>query len=510
MAKSFTQLLEALPPAMLLRVNGDASVRAPVEEDHRALRPGGLFVARRGLVADGHDYIPQAIAGGAAVLVTERAIEGLTLPRAQVRDAGEALGYLAAAWHDFPARRLHISGVSGTNGKTTTATLLHRILQRATAGRVGLVSTVAAELGDRRADTGLHVTTPGAPQVQALLAQMCANGLTHCVLEMTSHGLAQGRLNGVTLELAVLTNITHEHLDFHGSFAAYRAAKARMLRLLQPERGVALLNADDAQTAWMAQQAPGAVFTFGSGADAGLRARRIRHTPQDTRFEAVQQPAGSALEITSRLAGDFNVSNCLAAIAAARCIAGVNDGHIAQGIAALEGVPGRMERVQAGQNFSAIVDFAHTPDALEKALLAGRSLLAPGGRLIVVFGCAGLRDREKRRLMPAIAARLADLSVFTAEDPRTESLDAILADMAQACVAAGGAEGRSFVRVADRARALLYACRLARAGDVVLACGKGHEQSMCFGETEHPWDERRALRAALGGVALPLLPTAAS
>ena len=169
-----------------------------------------------------------------------------------------------------------------------------------------------------------------------------------------------------------------------------------------------------------------------------------------------------------------------------------------------------MERVDAGQDFTAIVDFAHTPDALEKALQAGRSLLAPGGQLIVVFGCAGLRDRDKRRLMPIIAARLADISVFTAEDPRTESLDAILAMMAQACVAAGGAEGRSFLRVADRAEALLRACQLARAGDVVLACGKGHEQSMCFGETEYPWDERRALRAALGGVALPLLPTRSS
>ena len=511
MDKSFTKLLEALPPAQLLRVSGDAPVRAPVEEDSRALQPGGLFVARRGLVADGHDYIPQAIAQGAAALVVERVVEGLTLPWAQVRDAGEALGHLAAAWHEFPAQHLCLIGVSGTNGKTTTATLLHRILQRSSGGRAGLVSTVAAELGgSSSADTGLHVTTPGAPQVQALLAQMSDNGLTHCVLEMTSHGLAQGRLNGVTLEVAVLTNITHEHLDFHGSFEAYRAAKARMFTLLRPERGVAILNADDEHAAWVAQQAPGRVVTFGSGSDAGLYAQAVQHSPQGTRFQVTQSDAGRPLEITTSLAGAFNVSNCLAAIAAAQQVAGVSPEHIAQGIADVASVAGRMERVEAGQDFTAIVDFAHTPDALEKALQAGRSLLAPGGRLIVVFGCAGLRDREKRRLMPAIAARLADISVFTAEDPRTESLDAILAMMAQACVAAGGVEGRRFLRVADRAEALLRACQLARAGDVVLACGKGHEQSMCFGETEYPWDERRALRAALGGVALPLLPTAAS
>ncbi len=511
MAKSFTQLLEALPPAQLLRVSGDAPARAPVEEDSLALQPGGIFVARRGLVADGHDYIPQAIVQGAAALVVDRAVEGLTLPWAQVRDAGEALGHLAAAWHEFPAQHLCLIGVSGTNGKTTTATLLHRILQRSSGGRAGLISTVAAELGgSSSADTGLHVTTPGAPQVQALLAQMCDNGLTHCVLEMTSHGLAQGRLNGVTLEVAVLTNITHEHLDFHGSFEAYRAAKARMLTLLRPERGVAILNADDEHTAWVAQQAPGRVVTFGSGSDAGLYAQAVQHSPQGTRFQVTQSDARRPLEITTSLAGAFNVSNCLAAIAAAQQVVRVSPEHIAQGIADVASVAGRMERVEAGQDFTAIVDFAHTPDALEKALQVGRSLLAPGGRLIVVFGCAGLRDREKRRLMPAIAARLADISVFTAEDPRTESLDAILAMMAQACVAAGGAEGRSFLRVADRAEALLRACLLARGGDVVLACGKGHEQSMCFGETEYPWDERRALRAALGGVALPLLPTAAS
>ncbi len=510
MAKAFTQLLEALPPAQLVCVNGETLIRAPVEEDHRALQPGGVFVARRGLAADGHDFLEQAMARGAAALVVERPPQGVTLPWAQVRNAGEALGYLAAAWQDFPARRLCIVGVSGTNGKTTTATLLQRILQRASGGRSGLISTLAAELGSSSADTGLHVTTPGAPQVQALLAQMCANGLTHCVLEMTSHGLAQGRLNGVTLAAAVLTNITHEHLDFHGSFAAYREAKARMLTLLQPERGVAILNADDEQTAWVKRQAPGAVVTFGVGSDATLRALDVEHSPQGARFTVRLAEGGRPLEISTRLTGAFNVSNCLAAIAAAQQIEGVSAEHIAQGIADVSAIPGRMERVDAGQDFAAIVDFAHTPDALEKALQAGRRLLAPDGRLIVVFGCAGLRDREKRRMMPAIAARLADISVFTAEDPRTEALDTILAEMAQACKEAGGAEGRSFLRVADRAEALLQACQMARAGDVVLACGKGHEQSMCFGEIEYPWDERRALRAALGGVALPLLPTATS
>lgn len=510
MAKSFARLLQALPPAQVLQVSGDACVRAPVEEDHRALRPGGLFVARQGQVADGHDYIPQAIEAGAAALVLERAPAASPIPWARVRDAGEALGYLASAWHDFPAQRLYLVGVSGTNGKTTTATLLHRILQRAGGARAGLISTVAAELGSSSADTGLHVTTPPAPVVQSLLAQMVAGGLTHAVLEMTSHGLAQGRLNGVALDAAVLTNVTHEHLDFHGSFAAYRQAKLRMFELLRAGQGVAILNADDESSAWARRQLRERAVTFGSAATADLHARDIRHGPEGTRFTLVRADHDAPLEITTGLAGDFNVSNCLAAITAALQVPGVSEADIAQGIADVKAVPGRMERVDAGQAFTAIVDFAHTPDALEKALLAGRALTAPGGRLIAVFGCAGLRDRAKRQLMPAISARLADVSVFTAEDPRREALEAILATMARACEAAGGVEGRSFLRVADRAEALLRACQLARAGDVVMACGKGHEQSMCFGETEHPWDDREALRAALGGEALRVLPTASA
>ncbi|MCY4526979.1 MAG: UDP-N-acetylmuramyl-tripeptide synthetase, partial [Anaerolineaceae bacterium] len=324
------------------------------------------------------------------------------------------------------------------------------------------------------------------------------------------HGLAQGRLNGVTLAAAVLTNVTHEHLDFHGSFAAYRASKMRMFGLLSPGQGVALLNADDEQTAWLMGQLSGKVVTFGIEADADLRAEAIRHSPQGTRFTAAGPASGRALDITTRLAGDFNVSNCLAAAAAAMHSAEVRGAHIVKGISDLASIPGRMERVLPGQEFTALVDFAHTPDALEKALRAGRALVAPGRRLIVVFGCAGLRDQEKRRLMPAIAARLADVSILTAEDPRSESLDAILATMAEACSAAGAVEGQSFMREPDRAQALLRACRLARPGDVVMACGKGHEQSMCFGETEYPWDERHALRAALEGTALTSLPTASS
>jgi UDP-N-acetylmuramoyl-L-alanyl-D-glutamate--2,6-diaminopimelate ligase len=368
-----------------------------------------------------------------------------------------------------------------------------------------MISTVAADLGNRTADTGLHVTTPGAPQIQALLAQMVANGLTHCVLEMTSHGLAQGRLNGVDLDLAVLTNVTHEHLDYHGSFEAYRAAKGRMFAMLgtsyrKPNAPkIAVINADDPNVDFFASFPADRVVSYGLSSVRELRASQasplqshyiatdIRYQPDATQFAVVGETVTAELE--TRLAGEFNLYNTLAAVTTSLAL-GVDADGIRQGIKAFGGIPGRLERVDEGQDFIAIVDFAHTPDALEKALTAGRQMLEPGQKLIAVFGSAGLRDREKRRLMSEVSARLADITILTAEDPRTESLDHILQVMAEACESQGGVEGQTFFRVPDRGAALYRACQLAQPGDLVMACGKGHEQSMCFGTVEYPWDDR--------------------
>lgn len=512
---TFAALLAALPPDQIVTIQGDGPVSAPVVEADAEIAPGGVFVARRGLSVDGHIFIPRALAAGAAAVVGERSpadLPGLTVPYAQVKDAAAATGYLAAAYHGFPARRLRLIGVTGTDGKTTTSTLIHSVLRAASGGKAGLISTVYADLGATTADTGLHVTTPSAPQVQALLAQMVAHGLEYAVLEMTSHGLAQGRLNGVDIDVAVLTNITHEHLDYHGTFENYRAAKGRLFAMLaesahkgeQPK--VAVINADDAQADFFAAYPADTRWRYGLGETAPLRAEAIRHQPDGTYFEVVG--AGFPLGLMTPLVGRFNVLNCLAAVGAARAV-GVDDpAALAAGIAAVRGIAGRMERIDAGQTFTAIVDFAHTPNALAHALEAGRGLLEPGGRLIAVFGSAGLRDREKRRLMAAISARLADVSIFTAEDPRTESLADILATMAAAARAEGAAEGTDFLCVPDRGEALLTACQMARPGDLVIACGKGHEQSMCFGTVEYPWDDRDALRAALNGAPLRTLPTA--
>ncbi|MBZ0293272.1 MAG: UDP-N-acetylmuramoyl-L-alanyl-D-glutamate--2,6-diaminopimelate ligase [Anaerolineae bacterium] len=509
MAKLLSQLLDALSPDAVLTSSADVTISAPVVESSRDVEPGGLFVARPGLSSDGHDFIADAIQRGAAAVVGERDIRDLNVPYVRLRDAQEATGFLAAAYHDYPAHKLVIIGVTGTDGKTTTSTIIHSILQQHTQGNAGLISTVNAVIGDEKLDTGLHVTTPSAPQIQMLLARMVANGLTHCVLEMTSHGLAQGRLNGVDVDVAVLTNVTHEHLDYHGTFEAYRTAKGRMFAMLahserkpaQPK--VAVINGDDANADYFASFPADAVLRYGMGRDADVRAEAVDYEPDHIRVQ-VNRPAAS---FVTQLAGQFNVMNVLAAVAAVDHL-GVPVDAIQQGIRHVEAIPGRMERIDEGQDFTAIVDFAHTPNALKNALEAARAMLQPGQRLIAIFGSAGLRDREKRRLMAETSARLADVTVLTAEDPRTESLTGILQIMAQACESQGGVEGQTFIRVPDRGEALYRACQMANAGDIVIACGKGHEQSMCFGTVEYPWDDREGMRAALRGTPLQTLPTA--
>jgi len=510
----FSELLSMIP-GVLGRTEPDANVASAVA-DSRQVTPGSLFVAIPGLTRDGHDFIPQALAAGAAAVVGERALAGLSLPAgtpyARVENAAEAFGWLCAALLNFPSRKLTLIGVTGTDGKTTTTNLIYAIL-RAGGHNAGMISTVNAQIGSRSLDTGLHTTTPPADEIQAYLAEMVADGATHAVVEATSHGLAQHRLAGCDFDVAVVTNITHEHLDYHGTWEAYCEAKATLFRGLYPSYRkpdtpkISVLNADDAGSYAYLRQIPAdwqVVYGL-DGEEADVVAVDIASAPSGLRF-TVLSPWGQ-VPVSSPLVGAFNVSNLLAAATTGLAL-GVAPEQVAAGLASFNGVPGRMERVDEGQAFTAIVDFAHTPNALLRALETARGLIAPGGRIIVVFGCAGLRDREKRRLMGEVAAAGADITVITAEDPRTEALDAIMAETARALEAAGKVEGRDFYRVPDRGKALLHAVSLARPGDLVMACGKGHEQSMCFGEIEYPWDDREALRRALHGDFLATLPTA--
>ena len=509
MPKSLQDLLASLPNNQILATSGDltTAITAPVVESSGEVEPGGLFVARAGHSTDGHRFIPDVISAGAAAIVGETEQPDLPVPYVQVKNAGRILGLLAAAWHDFPSRKLVIIGVTGTDGKTTTCLLLHSIFKYVADIRAGYISTISADFGDERAATGLHVTTPSAPRIQAYLAKMVQAGLTHCILEMTSHGLAQGRLNGVDIDVAVLTNVMHEHLDYHGSWQDYRAAKAIMFQMLQKswrkptQDKVSIINADDPSLACFAAIPADRVVTYSIGNPSDFRASDIVFASAGTRFQLADQ------DFTMQLLGGFNIANALAAISAAQAL-GIGWGAIKAGIAAVELIPGRMERIDESQDFIAMVDFAHTPNALRRALEAGRAMLKPGKRLIAVFGSAGLRDIAKRRMMAQTSAQLADMTILTAEDPRTESLDDILAMMAEGCQSEGGVEGETFIRVPDRGEAIHRACQMALPGDLVLACGKGHEQSMCFGTTEHPWDDRVALRLALRGAPLSTLPTA--
>ena len=451
------------------------------------------------------------------MVVGSQPLGSLSVPYIQVPESRQALAFLSAGFFDYPAHKLLVIGVTGTDGKTTTCSLINSIL-KAAGIKAGMITTVNAVIGDQVLDTGFHVTTPDAPDVQGYLAQMVEAGLTHVVLETTSHGLAQFRVEACEFDIGVVTNITHEHLDYHVTFEAYRAAKARLINRLAdtPLKAfftpkAAVLNRDDASFDYLSRLATAPVVSYGLMPNANVTAETVCQTRNGLRFVAAGE--NFHFTIASRLLGDFNVSNCLAALAAASVLK-IEPEAVQQGIADLAGIPGRMEIADLGQDFTAIVDFAHTPNGLRCALQTARQLTK--GRVIVVFGSAGLRDRAQRRMMAEVATELADISIFTAEDPRTESLEDILAEMAHGASDLGGVETETFWRIPDRREALRFGVWSARPGDVLIACGKGHEKSMCFGTTEYDWDDRTALLTALSerlhldGPQMPYLPTSKS
>jgi UDP-N-acetylmuramoyl-L-alanyl-D-glutamate--2,6-diaminopimelate ligase len=500
-------------PMVLGQVGGDVDIYG-IAANSQQVKPGDLFVAVPGVTVDGHRFIADAVDNGAVAVVGELSPQALgdvpwgAFSYVRVANARRALGWLCAAWRNFPSRKMTLVGVTGTDGKTTTVNLIYAIL-RAAGFNAGMISTVNARIGAEEIDTGLHTTTPDAPDVQRYLAQMVEAGATHAVLEVTSHGLAQHRVAGVDFDAAVITNITHEHLDAHGSLEAYQRAKASLFEGLGcsfrkpgvPK--VTVLNRDDDSFRYLSPIPADRRIVY--GAEGDVSARGVQFAPDTTRF-TLALPGGSAA-VETALVGNFNVSNILAAASVGVAL-GISPEAIVEGIAAVKSIPGRMERIDEGQDFFAIVDFAHTPNALEQALKTVRTMASKDGRVIAVFGCAGLRDREKRAMMGHVAGRLADVVIVTAEDPRTESLEEIMAESAAAAEAEGKREGADLWRVPDRGEAILKACQMAHPGDVVIACGKGHEQSMCFGTTEYPWDDREAMRRALRGETLDTLPTA--
>ncbi len=485
---------------------GEVDVRIDgIEYDSRRVRPGRLFVAIPGFHVDGHDFVGQAIAAGAAVVVVRRDRLALLgdqpVPLLAVDDTRAALSALAAEFYGHPGRSMRVIGVTGTDGKTTTTYLTSALLESA-GKQTGLMGTVDFKVGPEWRHNDTRQTTPEALEVQQLLAEMRDAGVTHTVVESSSHGLELRKLDHCAFDVAVVTNVGQDHLELHGTADAYLAAKGRLFAFLDDRAGkpgpaTAVVNADDPRSAeHMRSRTHATLRSYGIDTSADVRAEDLSLDATGASFILIT-PSGR-VPVRTQLPGRFNVSNALAAATVALA-EGVDLPQIAAGLADARGVPGRMERIDAGQPFSVIVDYAHTGPAFEKVLRTLRPLTA--GRIIAVFGCAGGRSPERRPGMGNVAARLTDFSVLTNEDPHEEDPRTILDDIAAAMRSAGRREGDGFIVVDDRRTAIRTALERARPGDMVLLAGKGHEQSIIVGRTKHPWDERtvaRELLAALG------------
>jgi UDP-N-acetylmuramoyl-L-alanyl-D-glutamate--2,6-diaminopimelate ligase len=485
-----------------------SAARVPIGRvvyDSRRVAPGCVFVAIRGARADGHDFIPQAVASGASAVVAERPWPGLAVPQLLVRAARPALA-AAAAWREgFPSRRLGIVGITGTDGKTTTSFLVRAILEAA-GSPCGLTGTVATLVGGRPFGGPTRATTPEAPELQAALGAMVAAGDRFAVVESTSHGLAQDRVGEIAYDVAVLTNLTHEHLEFHRTHAAYRAAKRRLFEALQvsawnPDKGwgkSGVVNLDDrwAPEFVAATEGSGArLVGYGRGADAEVRLRALRQDAAGLLLE-VETPRWQG-PVVLRLAGSFNAYNALAAIATGEALL-LDPAAVRQGLESVERIPGRMERVPTQLPFGVVVDYAHTPNALRLVLdELAPAALAAGGGVIAVFGSAGERDVVKRPLMGRVAGERCRLVILTDEDPRGEDRAQVLREIAEGAVAAGKVPGKDLLLIPDRRQAIQEAIDRAAPGDFVLLAGKGHESTIEMADGSHPWDERAAAEDAL-------------
>jgi UDP-N-acetylmuramoyl-L-alanyl-D-glutamate--2,6-diaminopimelate ligase len=471
----------------------DRVVGIPVGEvralayDSRRVGPGTLFFAVPGVHVDGHDYAAAAVEAGAVGIVVEREVPGMSVPQLIVDRTRRALADAADAWFDRPSANLTVIGVTGTDGKSTVTALTAEMLW-ACRRHPGQIGTVFTGIFDELTPNLDRSTTPESLELQELLARMLAAGNDSVVMEATSHGLALERTSNCRFDVGVVTTVTSEHLELHGTVEAYRAAKARLVE----EAPVAVLNADDPTFAYFRDRSRDRVITYGIDADADLRASRLEADAGGTTFHLESPRWHGAVRIG--MPGRFNVANALAALGAVEAL-GLDVSHAAHALADTAGVPGRMERVDAGQPFEVIVDYAHTADALRHVLEVLRPLSR--GRLIAVFGSAGERDATKREPMGRVAAELADLVIVTDEDPRLEDPRAINEQIATGARAAGAVDGTTLWVIDNRRAAIAHAIGLAGEGDVILLAGKGHEQSMIYGIEKRPWDDRTAAREAL-------------
>ncbi len=469
-----------------------------VTYDSRNVEAGWLFVAVPGTHTDGRRFIVEAAQRGAIAALGNPVAETFPIPYIEVEDVRTALANLACTFYDYPARRLCTIGVTGTDGKTTTSNLITTILEAA-GKATGLMTTANFKMLGQEWENTTRQSTLEAVEIQQLLRRMLDAGVTHAVVEATSHGLALERVHGCAFDVGVVTNITHEHLDFHKTLDAYRRAKAKLFEMLDPIRDkgigshpVAILNRDDSSYQFLKPYCRVPILDYGIDSPASVRAVDVNLQAHSTRFRVVLPAAEQVIE--TQLVGRFNVSNCLAAIAATYS-QGIALNDIAHGLATVTGVTGRMESIDEGQPFAVIVDYAHTPDSLQKVLATLRPLTR--GKLMVVFGSAGERDRQKRPVMGLIAAQMTDFFVITDEDPREENREAILREIAVGAESVGKRQGKDFLCIADRTEAIRAAIAHAEQGDTLVLAGKGHEQSIIVGREKLPWDDRKVTRKLL-------------
>ncbi len=480
----------------VLRGSLEVEVRG-IRYDSRQIEPGDLFVCIRGFALDGHDFLQAAWRSGAVAALVERgdlpesALRGGTVVR--VGDARKALALIADRFYDHPSRKLSLVGITGTNGKTTTTHMVESVLRRA-GRRVGLIGTIAYRFGGIEMEAVR--TTPEAPDLQELLERMLRLGADSAVMEVSSHALALHRVGGCEFDVAIFTNLTQDHLDFHGTMEAYRRAKLSLFEGLGVEmtkatEKAAVINLDDPAADLFLRATRARCYTYSLEQPADLLATDIRVGLDGIQCR-LQTPWGTR-GIRSPLLGRYNLSNILASAAAGLHL-GASLAEVEEGISELRQVPGRCERVERGQEFGVMVDYAHTPDALERVLRMARECCP--GRLIAVFGSGGDRDRLKRPLMGAAAVSLADLTVITSDNPRSEDPLRIIREIEEGAKKVWG-QGRGYVIIPDRAMAIREALSLAQRGDMVVIAGKGHETYQILGDRTIPFDDRQVAREAL-------------
>jgi len=458
-----------------------------IEVDSREVKEGSLFICIEGHNVDGHSFTQQALANGAVAIVAKKDVEA-DVPVIKVRNTVRALAILANAFYDNPTSKMHLIGITGTNGKTSVAHLIHQTLRKS-GQNTGLIGTNGMKINE--AEFEAQNTTPDSLTLQKSFAQMLNASVTTAVMEVSSHALHIGRVHGCQYDVTVFTNLTQDHMDYHKTMDAYRAAKSLLFAQLGNSFDVkrpkyAILNADDAATAEYIVASQGIIFTYGIENDADLRAHDIEKTSSGTKFTLVMNDETRVVQMG--LVGKFNVYNILATISA--CLAsGLKLDFIIESIRDLVGVSGRFEMVDAEQDFNVIVDYAHTPDSLENVLKTIQGFTV--GKIYCVVGCGGDRDKTKRPIMGEIATNLSDYAIFTADNPRTENPVAILEDME------AGATQKNYQIIIDRKEAIEYAIYKAKTGDAVLIAGKGHESYQIIGEKVLDFDDRKVARTAI-------------